>query len=172
VTATRRIRQAGGWLLVAVLVVALWPVQIGGHLGLVIVAGHSMDGTYRNGDLLLTWPEPQYRQGDVIVYRVPDGEAASGLRVVHRVVGGDALSGFVSQGDNRDTTDIWRPKPADIDGSPFAVVPYGGLALRWLLSPIALALLCAVCVYLFVLGDSRRDNTDATGLAEPVGSGH
>lgn len=163
----RRISGRTGWLFVLAVILLAWPVQLGGNLGLVVVAGHSMDGTYRSGDLLLTWPSADYRAGDVIVYRVPDGEPASGLRVVHRVVSGDARSGFVTQGDNRDTTDIWRPRPHDIDGSPFLVLPVGGLVLRWLLSPLALALLCAVCVYLLVVGKNDTDSEGEATRLEP-----
>lgn len=163
----RRIDGRVGWLFVLGLVVLAWPVQLGGNLGLVVVAGHSMDGTYRSGDLLLTWPKAHYEVRDIVVYRIPDGEPASGLRVVHRIVGGDARTGFVTKGDNRKTTDIWHPRPNDIDGSPFMVLPIGGLVLRWLLNPLALALMCAVCVYLLVV--RTEDSAEGDG-EEPTNS--
>lgn len=147
----RRVLSLAGWALVAVLVYLSWPAQLGGHLSLVVVSGHSMDGTYRTGDLLLAWPERDYAVGDVIVYKIPKGEPASGLRVVHRVI--DKQNGhFTTQGDNRDGPDFWRPTTHDVVGQPFFRVRAGGLALRWVLSPIALALLCGVCVYLAVVG--------------------
>jgi signal peptidase I len=153
----RCLRGAPGWVLVAAVVVVAWPAQLGGNLSLVVVSGHSMDGTYHTGDLLLTWPQAGYDTGDVVVYRVPDGEPASGLRVVHRIVGTQD-GHFTTQGDNRDTTDIWAPTSADVDGRPFLRVPAGGLALRWLFSPIALALVSAVCIYLVVVGKDENDD--------------
>jgi hypothetical protein len=53
-------------------------------------------------------------------------------------------------------------------GQPFLRVRAGGLALRWLLSPIALALLCGVCVYWAVVGkdDVAAENAAEDGEAE------
>jgi signal peptidase len=159
----RRLRSILGWLLVLDLVLLAWPRSLGGHLGLVIVAGHSMDGTYRTGDLLLTWPQHRYGRGDVVVYRVPGDGAGAGLRVVHRVVGGDPRTGFTTKGDNREYADIWHPTPADIDGRPFFRVPAGGVVLRLFLNPLALALFCAVCVFLAIAG-TDRSGSRADGL--------
>jgi hypothetical protein len=50
----------------------------------------------------------------------------------------------------------------DVVGQPFLRIRAGGLALKWLLSPIALAALCGVCVYCFVVGkeDEAEDGLD------------
>jgi signal peptidase len=149
----RRVFSVAGWILVAVLVYLAWPAQLGGHLSLVVVSGHSMDGTYRSGDLLMAWPHADYNVGEIVVYKVPKGEPASGLRVVHRII--DKQDGhFTSQGDNRTTPDFWRPTVTNVVGHPFLRIRAGGLALKWLLSPIALALVCGVCVYWAVVGKS------------------
>jgi signal peptidase len=162
-------------LLVLDIVVLAWPLQLGGHLGLVIVAGHSMDGTYRTGDLLLTWPATTYERGDVVVYRVPGDGPGAGIRVVHRIIDGDARAGFLTQGDNRDQPDIWKPTPDDIDGTPFLRVPGGGMVLRLFLSPLVLALLCAICVYLAIAvpgsGGSRSSAAPAQRDDAPVEDG-
>jgi signal peptidase len=169
----RRIRGVVGWVLVAVVVFLAWPAQLGGHLSLVVVSGHSMDGTYRSGDLLLAWPHADYNTGEIIVYKVPKGEPASGLRVVHRVI--EKKDGhFTSQGDNRTTPDIWRPTVNDVVGHPFFRIRAGGLALKWLLSPIALALVCGVCVYWAVVAKDERadeaEDSDEEGDAEDTES--
>lgn len=158
----RWLRGAPGWVLVAAVVVVAWPAQLGGNLSLVVVSGHSMDGTYRTGDLLLTWPQAGYDIGDIVVYKVPNGEPASGLRVVHRII--DEQDGqFTTQGDNRDTTDIWRPTASDVVGVPFSRIPAGGLALKWLFSPLALALVSAVCIYLLVVGKDEEPEAEQDG---------
>jgi signal peptidase len=155
----RQVRGVLGWLLVAIVIYLAWPAQLGGNLSLVVVSGHSMDGTYRTGDLLLAWPATDYAVGHVIVYKIPKGEPASGLRVVHRVIEKKA-GHFTTQGDNRTSPDFWRPTTHDIVGQPFFRVRAGGLALKWLLSPIALALVCGVCVYWAVVGTEDKGEQD------------
>jgi signal peptidase len=169
----RRIRGAAGWVLVAVVVFLAWPAQLGGHLSLVVVSGHSMDGTYRTGDLLFAWPETHNDVGDIIVYKIPKGEPASGLRVVHRII--EEKNGrFIVQGDNNDSPDFWQPTATDVVGQPFFRLRAGGLALKWLLSPIALALLCGVCVYWVVVGKDEEaedagEDADAEGTESADG---
>src|SRR5262249_14270177 len=85
-------------------------------------------------------------RGDVIVYRVPDGEAGAGAHVVHRIVGGNATDGFVTKGDHRKSVDPWHPKAGDVNGRVLFVVPNGGHLLRMvfnlrLLGPVAVMLL-------------------------------
>lgn len=171
-TPLRRIRGIVAWAAVVVIVLLAWPVRLGGHLGVVVVSGHSMDGTYHTSDLVLTWKHDTYRVGDIVVYRVPVGELGQGLRVVHRIIDGNDKTGFVTQGDNRKTPDIWLPQTSDIEGSPFTVLPRGGLALRWLFSPIALALLCACCVYLLLAKSSDDEAGDGTSDAHELTSTH
>jgi signal peptidase len=173
----RRVVSVAGWAMVAVLVYLAWPAQLGGHLSLVVVSGHSMDGTYRSGDLLLAWPHADYDTGEIIVYKIPKGEPASGLRVVHRVI--EKKDGhFTSQGDNRTTPDFWRPTVNDVVGQPFLRIRAGGLALKWLLSPIALAALCGVCVYCFVVGKDDEDENaaidedDESAASDPESTDH
>jgi signal peptidase len=167
--AGRRVGSAAGWVLVAALVYLAWPAQLGGHLSLVVVSGHSMDGTYRTGDLLMAWQDADYNIGEIVVYKIPKGEPASGLRVVHRII--EKKDGhFTTQGDNRTTPDFWRPTVKDVVGHPFFRIRAGGLALKWLLSPIALALVCGVCVYWAVVGKDEQadeaDDADEDGDAE------
>jgi signal peptidase len=167
-TPARRIRGVLVWLLILDVVLLAWPVPLGGNLGLVIVSGHSMDGTYRTGDLLLTWPGRAYDRGDVVVYRVPGNGPGAGLRVVHRVVGGNADRGFVTRGDNQAHPDVWRPKARDIDGAPFLRIPGAGTALQLFLSPMVLAMICAVCVFL-AIARTERPTARPRETAEPAG---
>src|SRR4051812_25977290 len=108
-----RLGNIFSWLVLGAAVALAWPTQLGGHFGVVVVSGHSMDGTYRSGDLLLTWPHSDYAVRDIVVYQVPAGEPASGLRVVHRVIAKDN-GHFTTQGDNRETADIWAPTSQDV----------------------------------------------------------
>jgi signal peptidase I len=155
----RRVRSVLGWLLVAIVIYLAWPAQLGGNLSLVVVSGHSMDGTYRSGDLLMAWPHADYNTGEIVIYKIPKGEPASGLRVVHRVIEKKA-GHFTTQGDNRTSPDFWRPTVHDVVGHPFLRIRAGGLALKWLLSPIALALVVGVCVYWVVVSKDDEDKDD------------
>ena len=47
--------------------------------------------------------------GDIVVFRVPQGEPGEGATVIHRIVGGSPDEGFVMQGDNKDGPDSWQP---------------------------------------------------------------
>ena len=155
----RQVRNVASWLLVGIVVFLAWPSQLGGNLSLVVVSGHSMDGTYRTGDLLLAWPDPDYHVGEIVVYQIPKGEPGAGFRVVHRIIKKEN-GHFTTQGDNRDTSDMWHPTVHDVVGHPFLRIRAGGLALKWLLSPIALALVVGVCVYWVVVSKDDEDKDD------------
>jgi signal peptidase I len=163
---SRRVASLAGWAVVAAVVVLAWPVQLGGRLGLVVVAGHSMDGTYRTGDLLTTWRHSTYDVGDVAVYRIADAGPGHGMRVVHRIIG-RAGTGFVMQGDNRNAPDSWHPVAGDMVGRPFGRIPGGGLLLRYLFNPLALAFVCGACVFLIVV---KPDDEAATMIVSGSGT--
>jgi signal peptidase len=78
-------RRVGGRLLrigslaLVVAIVALWtvvlrPVSLGGPAAYVFVSGQSMEPTLRTSDLVVALEQSSYGIGDVVVYRVPDGE--------------------------------------------------------------------------------------------------
>lgn len=160
----RQVRNVAGWVLVGIVVFLGWPAQLGGNLSLVVVSGHSMDGTYRTGDLLLAWPDTDYQVGEIVVYQVPKGEPGAGFRVVHRIIKKEN-GHFTTQGDNRETSDMWYPTAHDVVGQPILRIQAGGLALKWLLSPIALALVVGVCVYWAVVSkdDAAEGDEDEQG---------
>jgi signal peptidase len=155
VTAPRRVATAAQWAVVIAVVALLWPVQLHGHLGLTVVSGHSMDGTYRTGDLLLTWRQPTYAVRDIVVYRVPGKGVGHGMHVVHRIIGHSG-GGYLMQGDNKTTPDQWHPKASDVVGRPVARIAGGGVVLRSLLNPLALALLCGICVFLVIASPDEK----------------
>ena len=143
-------RAALSW---AGVLVCLWlalPTQLGGHLGLTVVAGHSMQPTYQAGDLLVTVRGSDYEAGDVLVYVIPAGDVGAGTHVVHRLRGYAEDGSYEMQGDNNAGTDIWHPTAGDAQGRVVASVPGGGVILRWLVSPLALAALCGVLTAVLV----------------------
>ncbi len=103
----------GWWLTLA-------PTQFGGPASYIKVDGHSMDGTYATGDLIVMREKASYEAGDIVAYR------ARGGQVIHRITGGNGRDGYVLQGDNNPDPDPWHPKDADVLGS--AVHRFAGSA--------------------------------------------
>lgn len=152
-------------------VVAVWtmflrPASLGGPADYVIVSGHSMEPTFRTGDVVVAFQQRSYKHGDVVVYRVPEGEPAAGDRVIHRIVGGSAEAGFVMKGDNKDGIDPWRPKPADVVGKEELRIPSAGRGLLFLRTPLGIALVAGLTTLLVAVaggGTRRRRPLSAEG---------
>jgi signal peptidase I len=119
----------------------LRPVTLGGPAGYVIVAGVSMEPGLHTGDLAITQRRADYQVGDVVAFSTAGGV------VIHRIVGGDADLGFITQGDNREQPDLWRPRPNDIVGAAWILVPGAGNALAFVRQPAILASLVASVVF-------------------------
>jgi signal peptidase len=163
------VRRASRWVLRAVLVlVALlavlgWPRSMGGRASYSIVSGHSMNPTYHTGDLVVLVPERTYHVGQIVVYRIPAGEPASGQFVVHRIVGGSNVTGFITKGDNNPSIDIWTPHNIDIQGRAVLLVPQAGWVLRQGRDPLLYAVLGGLyCGRL--LWPSRKDKPAGVDL--------
>ena len=151
---TRHLNPIGfvQWMVVIVLALVLWPSTLGGRLGLVMVAGNSMEPTYQLGDAVIAWREP-VDVGDIILYRIPDGSPGEGKTVIHRVVGGDG-NGWVTQGDNSDLPDEWYPSNLDVLGVAKMKVPLGGEVLGFVRSWWFIAAMGGVAVGLLLWPES------------------
>lgn len=157
---------------VAAWVALLRPAFLGGDTSYVIVSGTSMEPTLHAGDLVLARRHAAYEPGDVIVYGVrPEGATADKL-IIHRVVGGSASSGYVTQGDNRDRRDAWRPTGGDVRGALAVRVPAVGAVLSRLQQPRFLtAAIAGALVFLLVTAVAepgrgrRRRSAEAVDLA-------
>jgi signal peptidase I len=147
--------------------VLLRPQFLGGPAAYVLTAGTSMRPTLSDGDLVVLRRAGAYRRGDVIAYRVPRGDPAAGSRVIHRIVGGSRSRGYVVKGDNKPYPDPWRPKPGDVIGSEWFVIPHVGTVFWLLRSPLVLASLAAGLAF-GLLAVGRR----ATGDEDDAAAGH
>lgn len=143
------------WMLVIVLALALWPASLGGRMGLVMVAGHSMEPTYQLGDAVVAWREP-VEVGDIILYKIPEGSPGAGKTVIHRVVGGDG-NGWVTQGDNMDYPDDWYPSNLDVLGVARWKIPLGGEVLSVVRSWWFIAALGGLAALLFLWPDAGAE---------------
>lgn len=154
----RWLRRAVGAVVLAAWAVLFAPAALGGSAGYVVVVGQSMEPTLRSGDLVVTRSASEYAPGDVVAF-----ESGSGL-VIHRIVGGSAEEGFVMQGDNRSTADIWRPTPEEIVGRSWLRIPSGGRAMTMVRSPLLFAGVAGVFAFLAVVREEDEEEAeDAPG---------
>ena len=157
--------------LVAAWVVFLRPVSLGGPADYVIVSGHSMEPTFRTGDVVVSLRRHAYRRGDVVVYRVPAGETAAGDRVIHRIVGGSAETGFLMKGDNKNGVDPWRPTSKDVVGKEILRIPDAGQGLLFLRTPLGVALIAGLTTLLVALAGGTRSRQPAKSASSTASPG-
>jgi signal peptidase len=125
----RVIELAAGIGLVIGWVVFLRPTSLGGPATYIVLRGDSMLPGYHSGDLAILQATAGYGPGDVIGYRVPEGEVGAGQVVVHRIVGGDGRAGFTMEGDNNPAPDPWLPRDGDVAGKLWLLAPGLGRAI-------------------------------------------
>jgi signal peptidase len=127
---------------------------LGGPASYVIVSGRSMEPTLRSGDVAVLLRHASYRPGDVVAYNVPDGEAGAGSVVIHRVIGGSDRAGYLTEGDNRNGQDTWRPKPNDVIGKMALQIPSAGF-VAVLRSSMGLGLGAGLFAFFLLTGGRR-----------------
>jgi signal peptidase len=147
-----RARSVAATLLTVAAVIAwalvLRPQFLDGPAGYVLVAGESMEPRMHTGDLVIIRARDHYEVGDVVSYRIADDEPGAGGLVIHRIIGGTAASGYRVKGDNRERPDLWRPKPAEIQGRMWVHVPGVGRVFAFLRQPLIIATLAALLTFL------------------------
>jgi len=139
-------------ILVGAWIAFLRPTIFGGPATYLLVSGQSMEPTIHAGSLVILVGASSYHRGEVVAYRIPDGDPASGLNVIHRITGGSGEAGFIMRGDNTNATDLWRPRTDDILGTPVFVIPGAMPVLLFLRSPIIIASLAAALSIYLLLG--------------------
>ena len=134
-------------------VVYLWPASLGGRATIVFVTGSSMAPTLTSDDVVLAREHATYSVGDLVVFKVPEGDAA-GKFIIHRIVGGSSSTGWVTRGDNRTTVDPWFLSDGDLVGRAerkAAVGPALRTTFRWVLAPLVWSMAAAIVAYVVML---------------------
>lgn len=166
-SALRLLRAAlrlAAWVGLVGAIVYLWPAALGGSTRFVVVHGSSMEPTYRAGDLLVARDADELSVGQVVVFRVPDGEVGEGRLVIHRLVIDHGDGSFEMQGDNRAAPDPWLVTPETVVGSPVGHLPRAGLLVQALVSWFGIALVAAGLMAWALWPD--RDDADPSGLTD------
>lgn len=149
---------AGAWA------VTLRPTFLGGPATYITVSGRSMEPTLDSGDLVILRERGTYEAGDIVAYRIREGEPGAGNRIIHRIVGGSGIEGYVTRGDNRDSDDQWRPTDDEVLGELWMRLPGVGERLPLLRAPVIVATLAALLAVWLVFDWWRkpRDGGEAS----------
>jgi signal peptidase len=168
------VRNWGAVAAIAVVVVSVFllrPGVVNSPVSWVVVAGDSMLPTLQSGDVVFVKRKGSYDKGDVVAYRVPEGDPGAGIVIIHRIVGSDR-HGYRLQGDNKDGLDPWQPEDGDVVGSMFFDIPRLGLAVGFLRTPMGFAALAAIVTFSILAGGTeagrRRRKGDPPSPPEPV----
>ncbi len=150
---------------VAVGLVFLAPLQVGGRTAYVITTGVSMEPTFHDGDLVLTRTQDAYEVGDIVLYHAAELDR----NVLHRIVAVDGER-FVLQGDNNGYRDPEHPTADQIRGVAWVLLPGAGRTLEWLRHPLALAAIAFIVVFGLLAGgrEVTRRRRPAKDEPEPV----
>lgn len=149
--------------------VTLRPTSLGGPASVLSVRGVSMEPTYQYGDIIIAHKRSEYRPGDIVAFRVPEGDVGAGAVVIHRIIGGDATAGFITQGDNNPDPDEWRPVPSDILGAARWRIPALGRMVAGLRTGPGIAVVAgALAALLVIFGtESHRAHPVTRGAVQP-----
>jgi signal peptidase I len=146
--------------------VVLRPQALGGPAVYIVVRGSSMLPTYENGELVVVQAQADYAVGDVVAYRVPEGDIGEGHLIIHRLSGREPDGRFVVKGDNNDAIDPWHPLPMDIAGKAWLSVPGVGRLVAFIHQPFVAGAFGAGIAVTLVLG--RSPGSRGGGRSSPV----
>ncbi len=145
--------------LILVVTITVWavflPRQLGGQAVYVIVNGNSMEPHFHYGDLVIASRASDYQIGDIVVYQ----SAELKNLVFHRIIGLN-LDHFILKGDNNTWTDSYQPTQKELLGKSWIYIPRAGIVVKWLRTPIILAMMAGtitVILGLTLMTRSKRE---------------
>lgn len=169
--AVRRLVDLAFLAAIAVTAWLLWPASLGGDTRLIAVEGASMEPTYHLGDVVIARENPNPKVGDVIVFRIPEGQPAAGLLIIHRIIAVWPDGTYKTQGDNRTTPDPFHIASSDIVGTPVLTLPRFGRFIGLASSPAVIGA-CTGLIATLMLWPTKAKNqrekhqTDTPGVCE------
>ncbi|MBI5953842.1 MAG: signal peptidase I [Chloroflexi bacterium] len=126
-------------LLMVTSLVTIWlvfaPTRIGGQASYVIIDGNSMEPLFHRGDLVIIKKAARYEAGDIVTY----SDSKMRAFVIHRIIAVEQ-DYFILKGDNNSWIDAYRPTKDEIIGKFWIHIPKLGETMKWLRTPINLAL--------------------------------
>lgn len=136
----------------AVFLVFFRPTFLLGDTSYIIVLGDSMEPTIPVGSLVVAKPlGNSYREGDIIAFRTPYGDAVMIHRVHEVVYDSDGnLMGYRTKGDAYPNPDGWTIEPDMVLGRMLVAIPYLGYTAIFLRNPVGLALVLILSFFVIV----------------------
>ena len=110
----------------------------------VIIASGSMEPAIATNDLLILKSTDSYKPGDVITYI-----SAQGSLITHRIKE-VSKSGYITQGDANNIPDDEVPAQRILGKSIF-VLSGAGIIMKWILSPINIAVLMCIVILVWLI---------------------
>ncbi|CAB4885200.1 unannotated protein [freshwater metagenome] len=121
-----------------------------------IVLTGSMAPAINTGDVVLLAPTPraQPKVGDIVAYTARRFSGEPVGIFTHRIIAGDPINGWVMKGDSNPSPDVQKPKPEDVSGVVFFIIPWIGT----LMTPKMLMILIPVGVGIWLIFDTLRND--------------
>jgi signal peptidase len=122
-----------------------------------IVLTGSMAPAINTGDIVLLAPTPRAepKVGDIVAYTARRFSGESVGIFTHRIIGGDPVNGWLMKGDSNPAPDVQKPKPEDVSGVVFFIIPWLGT----LMTPKMLMILIPVAVGIWLIVDTLRSES-------------
>ncbi len=154
--------------LVLLLVWFLWPVNFGGSARFIVVQGQSMEPVFHLGDAIIvkTLDDPQV--GDIVVFRIPEGEPGAGSFVVHRLHEIRADGTFVTKGDNRQVPDPFHVTADDVMGTPAWTLPQVGRGIMALANPYIVGGAIGLIAFIIIMPRGKHEDDESEQDPTPV----
>jgi signal peptidase I len=143
-TAVILITAGAGWFFLA-------PPSMGGSTTYVVTSGVSMEPRFHTGDLALVQPAANYKVGEIVAYR----SSLLHVSVLHRII---AIHDghYTFKGDHNSFTDPAHPTRAQLIGKLWVRIAHGGVVVRWLHTPVMVALSIGGAALLLLLGSGEQ----------------
>jgi len=142
-----------GYVLSAILI-SFSVLSASGFVKARIVLTGSMAPAINTGDIVLLAPTPRAepKVGDIVAYTARRFSGESVGIFTHRIIGGDPVNGWLMKGDANPSPDVQKPKPEDVGGVVFFIIPWVGT----LMTPKMLMILIPVGVGIWLIVDTLR----------------
>ena len=145
---------------------AIGPLGLGNRFTYVIVDGNSMYPRLHKGDLVIVRKRSHYGVGQIVTYRHPQIGP-----VIHRIIA-EQDGRFVMQGDHNTWTDSYNPRPQDVIGRYWFMIPGAGTYVAKLRDPYVMAVAVGIVGVIMVSGatsePNRRRQPGATPPLQPA----
>jgi signal peptidase len=129
-------------------------------VGVSVVMSGSMEPELSVNDLVFIREKDSYSQGDVVVYQ-RDGEL-----IIHRIVSIEDDK-VITKGDANPVEDS-PVSLSNVKGKMIMSVPYLGLIVRWIKTPVGTILVLAVAIALMELSFRKKKKKDNQELEEII----